>query len=75
MNTVKITNSEYVRDLGTKAVLNTDVDGLTRYKSTRRQMLRSQQEQVETKERLETIEREMVELKTMIHELGMIRNR
>jgi len=75
MDTVKITNSEFVRDLNSKAVLNTDVAGLTRYKATRRQMLRTTQEHAETKERLNTIEREMSELRTLVSELGNIRKR
>lgn len=73
METVAITNSEFVRDLNTKAVLNTDGAGLSRYKQVRRQMLKSNQESTETKERLSNIERDMSELKNLVRDLVTIR--
>lgn len=71
--TVKIENTEFVRDMGTKAVLNTDVTGLQRYKENRRKTLRQNQESKETKERLALIETEMVALKQLVSELVGLR--
>lgn len=73
METVKITNSEFVRDMSSKAVLNTDTAGLSRYKATRRQMLRANQDHTDTKDRLSTIEREVTALKVLVGELAIIR--
>lgn len=74
MNTVKITNSEFVRDMDTRAVLNTDTQGLSRYKANRRNMIRQNLESIDTKERLQSIERDMEALRTMLSELVSIRN-
>lgn len=74
-HTVPITNSEFVRDMNSKAVVSTDVAGLTRYKESRRKALLSRQDTQETKKRLKEIEDEMVTLKTLVVELSMLRRK
>lgn len=74
-HTVPITNSEFVRDMNSKAVVNTDVAGLTRYKELRRKSLLARQDTLETKKRLEEIEGEMVNLKKVVAELAVLRRK
>ena len=74
MDVVKIENTEFVRDMSTKAVLNTDVTGLARYKEGRRRSLKMVQEAQETRARLSQIESEMSQLKTLINELATLRS-
>jgi hypothetical protein len=71
---VKIENTDYIRDMNSKAVLNTDVEGLRRYKTARKRTLSSLQEMSETKERLQTIEQELLGLKQTIRELATLRS-
>ena len=75
LNTVKIENTEMVRDLETKAVLNTDREGLIRYKEQRKRNVALKQDSLETKKRLETIEGEMAALKQIIRELAVMRSK
>lgn len=74
METVKIQNTEFVRDMATKAVLNTDIDGLRRYKEARKRAIADRQATKDTKNRLETIEREMDALKRIVSELSVLRS-
>lgn len=71
---VQIENTTLIRDMHSKAVLNTDVEGLRRYNAGRKRALSSLQDAAETKERLHTIEREMDELKQTIRELAILRS-
>jgi hypothetical protein len=75
LNTVKIENTELVRDMETQAVLSTDVSGLRTYQEQRRKILAQRKEFHETKQRLETIEREMATLKKIVGELSVLRSR
>lgn len=72
---VKIENTEFIRDMGTRAVLNTDASGLSRYKETRRKALQSRKETQETQRRLQQIEMEMATLRQIIGELSTLRNK
>ena len=74
-NTVKIENTEFVRDMNTQAVLNTDREGLSRYKEQRRRNLLARQENQDTKKRLESIESEMATLKKIVSELSGLGSR
>ena len=73
--TVPIENTEFIRDMGSKAILNTDVAGLQRYKSSRRRLLAERQDGQETKNRLANIEKEMAALKSIVCELTVLRSR
>lgn len=75
LNTVKIENTDMVRDLDSKAVLNTDANGLIRYKEQRRRNTAAKQEVEETKQRLFSIEREMNSLKKIVCELSTMRSK
>lgn len=72
---VKIENTEFIRDMSNKAVLNTDAAGLSRYKEARRRALQEKKESQDTKRRLELIEIEMATLKQIIGELTTLRSR
>jgi hypothetical protein len=69
MSTIKITNTEFVRDMESQAVLNTDVSGLQQFELTRKRLKSERAERSETKERLKQLEQSMTELKLMIAEL------
>lgn len=73
LNIVQITNTELVRDMKTNAILNTDVEGLQRYKAQRRKALREKQESQETKQRLNSLEKEVLNLKNIISELATLK--
>lgn len=73
--TVKIENTEFVRDMNTQAVLNTDASSLHRYKESRRRAVAQKKESLEVKERLASIEDEMLALKKIISELTTLKNR
>ena len=55
-NFVKIENTEYVRDMSTQAVLNTDRDGLQQFQNTRKRLLAQKNEQQDTRTRLQKLE-------------------
>jgi hypothetical protein len=71
---VKIENTEFVRDMSTKAVLNTDVGGLHRYREGRKRVMKDRQDTLKTKERLSVIEQEVTELKQLVSELATMRS-
>lgn len=76
LNTVQIENNpDLVRDLSSKAVISTDLNGLRRYKEQRRKTVTQRNEFIETKTRLATIEGEMVTLKRIVSELMTLRNK
>jgi hypothetical protein len=61
--------------MDTKAVLNTDTNGLARYQEARKKALLTRQETQETKKRLAIIEQDMAALKTLLSELSVLRSR
>ncbi len=76
LNTVEIKNtSDLVRDIRTKAVLNTDVEGLRKYKEQRTKALKDRRDAHETKQRLSSLEQEVQSLKTIISELANLKSR
>jgi transposase-like protein len=74
-NIVPIENTDLVRDMDSKAVVSTDLDGLRRYKESRRRTLAANKELQETKNRLEVIEGDMRTLKRIVGELTTLRSR
>lgn len=76
LNTVQIENNpDLVRDMGSKAVVSTDAAGLSRYKEQRRRLVAQKTEFQDTKQRLESIEKEMATLKLIVSELTVLRSR
>lgn len=74
MKTVKINNTEFIRDLENKAVLNTDRDGLRTYQRTRENLLREKNEREETKQRLQVLEQNINEIKQLLSDIATLRN-
>ena len=70
-NFVKIENTEYVRDMSTQAVLNTDRDGLQQFQNTRKRLLAQKNEQQDTRTRLQKLEEDMQEIKQLLQVIAM----
>jgi len=64
-----------VRDMNSKAVLNTDKEGLQDYLRKREVAKKQQEEQVETKNRLAKIEQDMSEIKNLLQNIANSRFR
>ena len=60
-----------VRDMNSKAVLNTDRVGLQDYYLKRDSLKKEQSEKLETKQRIEKIEKDMSEIKELLREIAM----
>jgi len=58
-----------IRDMHSKAILNTDKEGLQDYLRKRNVAKKQQEEQNETKNRLTKIEQDMSEIKNLLHNL------
>ena len=59
-----------IRDMHSKAVLNTDKEGLQDYLRKRNVAKKQQEEQVETKNRLTKIEQDMSEIKNLLQNIA-----
>jgi hypothetical protein len=70
-NFVKIENTEYVRDMSTQAVLNTDRQGLQQFQNTRKRLLAQKNEQQDTRTRLQKLEEDMQEIKQLLQVIAM----
>ena len=66
---VRIQDSALVRDIHSKAILNTDKAGLNDYLMKREIAKKQQAERVETKDRLDKIENDMSEIKNLLVQL------
>lgn len=62
-----------VRDTHSKAVLNTDKNGLNEYLLKREIAKKEQQEKIETKMRLEKLEENMEDIKRLLVEIAALR--
>jgi t-SNARE complex subunit (syntaxin) len=63
-----------IRDMNSKAILNTDKLGLQDYMQKREQAKKEIFEKIETKQRLAKIEEEMSEIKTLLQDIANMRN-
>jgi len=70
---VQIPETTLVRDIHSKALLNTDRAGLNDYYMKREIAKRQNSVQTETKQRLDTIESEMQEIKSLLRDLLQVR--
>ena len=68
---VKIENTEFVRDISTQAVLNTDRQGLQQFQNTRKRLLAQKNEQQDTRTRLQKLEEDMQEIKQLLQVIAM----
>jgi hypothetical protein len=66
-------HDNFIRDMNSKAVLNTDRNGLQDYYQKREIAKKEQSEKIETKQRLAKIEEEMSEIKDLLREIAQIR--
>ena len=73
MQTVKIKDTNYVRDIHSKALLNTDREGLNEYLMKREIAKKELCEKSETKERLAQLESDMQEIKNLLIEIAALR--
>jgi len=64
-----------IRDMNSKAVLNTDKEGLQDYLRKREVAKKQQEEQTETKSRLTKIEQDMSEIKNLLQNIANSRFR
>ena len=70
---VRIKDTSLVRDIHSKAVLNTDKAGLNDYMMKREIAKKQKEEQSETKMRLAQLEQDMTEIKNMLIEIAQMR--
>jgi hypothetical protein len=70
---VRIKDTSLVRDIHSKAVLNTDKAGLNDYMMKREIAKKQKEEQSETKMRLAQLEQDMSEIKNMLIEIAQMR--
>ena len=66
---VRIQDTALIRDIHSKAILNTDKAGLNDYLMKREIAKKQQVEQVQTKDRLDKIENDMSEIKNLLVQL------
>ena len=59
-----------VRDMNSKAVLNTDRAGLQEYYQKRDSAKKEQSEKIETKQRIDKKEKDMSEIKELLYEIA-----
>ena len=64
-------HDNFIRDMNSKAVLNTDRVGLQDYYLKRDSVKKEQSEKLETKQRIEKIEKDMSEIKELLREIAM----
>ena len=70
MKQVRIPDTSLVRDIHSKAILNTDRKGLNEYLMKRDIAKKQQSEKVETKERLDKLEQDIQEIKELLLKLS-----
>jgi gamma-glutamyl:cysteine ligase YbdK (ATP-grasp superfamily) len=75
MNTVQIKDSKLIRDIHSKAVLNTDRAELDNYYVKREIAKKQCEEQSETKRKISQLEEEMREIKHLLIEIADLRKK
>jgi t-SNARE complex subunit (syntaxin) len=73
MPTVQITDTRLIRDIHSKAVLNTDRTGLDEYIMKKELARKGEQEKSETKQKLTQLENDMAEIKKMLQDIAELR--
>jgi hypothetical protein len=66
MKQVQIPDTSFVRDIHSKAILNTDRRGLNEYLMRKEIAKKQQNEKIETKERLDRLEQDIQEIKEIL---------
>lgn len=70
MKQVPIPDTHYVRDIHSKAILNTDKKGLNEYLMKKEIAKKQKSEQNETKDRLEKLEQDIQEIKELLSKMS-----
>lgn len=70
---VKVENSPFVRDIHSKALLNTDTRGRDEYLMKREIAKKQQAEQNETKQKIDKLEEDVAEIKSLLREIAQMR--
>lgn len=70
---VKVENSSFVRDIHSKALLNTDTKGRDEYLMKRELAKKQQAEQNETKQKIDKLEEDVAEIKSLLREIAQMR--
>jgi hypothetical protein len=73
MQKVQIKDHKLVRDLHSKAVLNTDRNGLEEYLVKKEISKKQSLEQIETKKKIQQIEEDMAEIKKLLLDIATLR--
>ena len=68
-NLVQVENTSFVRDIHSKAILNTDRVGLHNYHVQKELHKKEQNEKQQSSNRLTKLEEDMSEIKTMLRQL------
>lgn len=66
-------HNNLVRDSSSKAILNTDIEGLKEYYAKRDLAKKQREEKEETKTRLAKLESDMQEIKNLLTEIASLR--
>ena len=70
MPLVQVNDSTFVRDTHSKAILNTDINGLNEYRMKREISKRQQEEKQQDKQRLDKLEQDMQEIKQLLLQIA-----
>jgi hypothetical protein len=70
MPLVQVNDSTFVRDTHSKAILNTDINGLNEYRMKREIAKRQQEEKQQDKQRLDKLEEDMQEIKQLLLQIA-----
>ena len=70
---VRIEDTALIRDIHSKAILNTDRAGLNEYLMKREIAKKQQADQVNTKDRLNKLENDMSEIKSLLRDIAEMR--
>jgi len=70
---VRIEDTALIRDIHSKAILNTDRAGLYEYLMKREIAKKQQAEQVANKDRLDKLENDMSEIKSLLRDIAEMR--
>ena len=70
---VRVNGTEFKRDTTTMALINNDANGLNEYLMKRELAKKQQEEQSQTKDRLEKLENDMSEIKSLLRDIVEMR--
>ena len=70
MPLIQVNDSIFVRDTHSKAILNTDINGLNEYRMKREISKRQQEEKQQDKQRLDKLEQDMQDIKQLLLQIA-----